>query len=150
MRFLSLLFLLTLLFSCKSEPKKEIVKSQLKKPSFLIGNWLRLNNKPNTTAYENWTKDFEGLGVTLKEKDTVFKETMSFEAIKDTLYLKVEGVNADATLFKITKQNDTSFTAENPKNEFPKTIKYWLESEQLKAKVANGEFAIDFVFEKMK
>ncbi len=38
----------------------------------------------------------------------------------------------------------------NNNNEFPKEISYWMEEGYLKAKVANEEFAIDFVFEKME
>ncbi|WP_299669435.1 hypothetical protein [uncultured Polaribacter sp.] len=139
-----ILFILTIviLFSCKTED----VKPQ--KPSFLIGNWIRLNNKEDTKTFENWNADFTGLGYTLKDKDTVFKEIMSIISINDTLNLKVEGVNETATLFKFTSQTDTSFVCKNPQNEFPKKISYYLKNEQLKAIVSSDDFSIDFVFEK--
>jgi hypothetical protein len=119
------------------------------KPTFLIGNWERLHEKEGKETFEIWDADFNGLGFTLKEKDTVFKEILSIVAINDTLTLKVEGVNPTPTLFKITHQTDTSFVAENPTHDFPTKIEYWLENKQLKAKVSNKEFGIDFVFKRL-
>lgn len=113
------------------------------------GKWIRLNDKPEKTTYEIW-KNTNGLGYTLQKKDTVFKEIMNIVRIKDTLFLKVEGVNENPTLFKFTKQTDTSFVCENLKNKFPKKIYYYLEKKQLKAEVSNDDFKIDFVFEKVK
>ena len=134
-------FTVLLLCSCNE-------KSKVQKPSFIIGNWERLNEKDGKKTYETWNSDFTGLGITLKNKDTIFKEILSIISINDTLTLKVEGVNAIPTLFKITQQTDTSFLAENPTHDFPTKIKYWLENKQLKAHVSNNEFGIDFVFEK--
>jgi len=93
------------------------------KPSFLIGDWIRLNDKKGSTTFEKWDTNLKGLGYTLKEKDTTFKETLSIVSIKDTLFLKVSGIHKNATFFKFTEQSNTSFTCENPKNEFPKKIK---------------------------
>ena len=134
-------FTVLLLCSCNE-------KSKVQKPSFIIGNWERLNEKEGKKTYETWNSDFTGFGITLKNKDTTFKEILSIISINDTLTLKVEGVNAIPTLFKITQQTDTSFLAENPTHDFPTKIKYWLENKQLKAHVSNNEFGIDFVFEK--
>ena len=82
-------------------------------------------------------------------KDTVFKETLNIITKNDSLYLQVTGVNEKPTLFKFTQQTDSSFTAENKLNEFPKMITYWKENNFLKAKVANDEFSVDFIFKKM-
>ena len=68
-RFL-LLFTLLLFLGCNSSTK-------LLKPSFLEGHWIRVNNKPGKKTYEIWKDDFTGIGFTLKEKDTVFKEILS-------------------------------------------------------------------------
>jgi len=125
--------------SCKTE-------NIIQKPNFIIGNWERLTDAKGKKTYENWKTDFTGLGITIKEKDTVFKEVLSIISINDTLTLKVENVNETGTLFKITSQTDTSFVAENPTHDFPTKIKYWLENKQLKAHVSNKEFGIDFVF----
>ncbi|MGJ8745948.1 hypothetical protein [Polaribacter sp.] len=131
-----------LILSCNKEINKTL------KPTFLIGDWIRTNNKKGSTTYETWKNNLQGLGFTLQEKDTTFKETLSIITVNDTLFLKVEGIHEKPTFFKFTQQTDTSFVCENPKNEFPKKIKYSLENNQLKAHVSNDEFNIDFVFER--
>ena len=130
--------------SCTDTSKK------IKNPSFLIGHWIRINDKEGNQTYEHWDTNLKGIGYTLKEKDTIFKEILSIVPLKDTLYLKVEGVNATATLFKFTQQTDTSFVCENPKNEFPQKITYYLENNQLKAIVAADAFKLNFIFENAK
>ncbi|QMU65577.1 MAG: hypothetical protein GKR88_15665 [Flavobacteriaceae bacterium] len=111
-----------------------------------MGNWTRLNDKSGQKTYEKWNSDFTGIGYTLQEKDTVFKEILSIINKNDTLYLQVEGVNEKPTLFRFTSQTQISFTCENPKNEFPKKISYYMHSDTLKATVSNDDFTIDFVF----
>lgn len=135
-----LFFLIFILASC--------AKKTVKKPDFLIGYWIRVNDKPFQKTYENWNKDFTGIGFTLQKSDTIFKEVLSILQIKDTLYLKVEGVNEHPTLFKFTHQTETSFVCENPDNEFPKRISYWKTKDQvLHAKVWNeGGYEINFTF----
>ncbi len=127
-----------ILFSCD--------KDEIKKPDFMFGIWNRLNDRPGERTYEVWRKDFTGIGFTMKKSDTVFKEILSIITLKDTLYLQVEAVNEAPTLFKFTNQTITSFTCENPQNDFPKKIKYYLESGNLKAVVSNDELSIDFIF----
>ncbi|AQS95073.1 hypothetical protein BXQ17_13720 [Polaribacter sp. BM10] len=131
-----------IIFSCNKE------KTILKKPSFLIGKWIRVEKADSTLTLETWHKNFTGEGITLKDKDTTFYEQMEIINLKDTLYLKVVGVNETATLFKFTKQTDTSFICENLENEFPTKIKYYLENKLLKAEVSNNDFKIDFAFKK--
>lgn len=143
MKKIIILIIIIVIASCKTETKPQ-------KPNFLVGNWERLDDTKGKKTYEIWNKDYTGLGVTLKDNDTVFKEILSIVSINDSLTLKVEGVNKTATLFKITNQTDTSFVAENPTHDFPTKIKYWLENKQLKAHVSNKEFGIDFVFERKK
>ena len=138
---ITLLFLLIL--SCSKTEKQE------ENLQWMQGKWMRLNDRPEKTTYEIW-KNTKGLGYTLQKEDTLFKEIMNIVRIKDTLFLKVEGVNESPTLFKFTRQTDTSFVCENPKNEFPQKIYYYLENKQLKAEVSNENFKIDFVFKEMK
>lgn len=132
-----------LILACSPE------KIKLKKPSFLIGNWERINEKPGKKTFDIWNKNLNGVGFTLQENDTVFKEIMSIVNLKDTLYLKVEAVNEKPTLFKFTEQTDTSFVCKNLENEFPKTINYFTENNNLKCKISNDDFSIDFVFKKI-
>ena len=134
---------LFLLLSCSKTEKQE------KNLKWMQGKWIRLGDKSEKTTYEIW-KGTNGLGYTLQEKDTLFKEIMNIVKIKDTLFLKVEGVNENPTLFKFTQQTDTSFVSENSKNEFPQKIYYYLEDKQLKAEVSNDDFKINFVFKKVE
>ena len=128
------------IFSCS--------KQEFKKPDFLLGYWNRVNDQPEKKTFEIWRSDFTGIGYTMQGKDTTFVEILSIEEINDTLYYKVVGVNENPTLFKFTEQTETSFTCENPENEFPKKIQYSLENNQLKAVISAGEDAIEFVFMK--
>jgi len=143
MKLLLFICCLFLILSCSN------LQKEIKQPSFLVGNWIRTNDKDSVTTYEKWQKDLTGIGFSLKEKDTIFFEKLDIINIKDTLFLKVTGVNANSTLFKFTEQTDTSFTCVNPKNEFPKKIKYYLEKNQLKATISNDKFNVDFIFDKL-
>lgn len=144
MRFLLLVFSFLLIISCETKNKNT------SKLNWLEGKWERINNKPNKQTFEFWSKDLIGLGFTLQKKDTVFKEKMHIVNLKDTLYLKVEGVNKQPTFFKFTNQTDSSFVCKNPKNDFPKKIKYYLEYNYLKAEVSNDNVSLDFVFKRIK
>lgn len=144
MRILCLFFFTIILFSCTNDAKK------ISKPSFLIGNWKRLNDKPNHQTFETWNTNFTGFGYTKKGGETTFSEQLSIVTINDTLHLKVVGVNEKPTLFKFTNQTDSSFVAENPKHDFPKKITYFKENNQLKAIVEADDFRIDFVFKKVE
>ena len=138
------IFCFLILISCLKE------KNEIQKPTFLVGNWIRTNEKDSLKTYETWQKNLSGIGLTLKGKDTTFYEEMKIITKNNTLFLAISGVNETPTPFKFTKQTDTSFVCENPKNEFPKKIKYFLENKQLKAIVSADDFKIDFVFEKIK
>ena len=120
------------------------------KPTFLIGEWKRLDDKPGNQTYETWNSNLAGMGYTITDAKKSFQETLAIITIKDTLYLEVRGVNEKPTLFKFTEQTDSSFVCENQQNKFPKRITYFLENKQLKAIVSSDDFRIDFVFDKIK
>ncbi len=141
MRYYLIILISILLFSCQKETQK---------PNWLQGKWQRLNEKPTKTTFDFWNNDLTGIGFTLQENDTVFKETMSIVSIQNILHLKIVGVNEQPTLFKFTQQTDTSFVSENEQNEFPKKINYYMDGQQLKCKVSNDEFSIDFIFNKIE
>lgn len=143
MRVLVVFFCAILLANCQKEVKKP------SKPTFLIGNWIRLNDTEGNKTYENWKSDLTGMGLTINNGKTVFNEQMSILEINDTLHLKVSNVNETPTYFKFTSQTDTSFVCENPKNEFPKKIHYYIENQQLKAIISADDFRIDFIFDKV-
>ncbi|MFY7671781.1 hypothetical protein ACOSP6_11905 [Tenacibaculum sp. MEBiC06402] len=141
MRYLFLLLISSFLFSCQDKPKN---------PDFLIGKWQRINEDSSKVTYEIWNKDLTGLGYTLKEKDTVFKEVLNIISSEGKQYFEVTGVNQEPTLFLITELTENSIVCRNNENEFPKEISYWIENEILKAKVANDDFAIDFEFKRIQ
>lgn len=141
MRIILLFLLTSLCFSCNPEPIK---------PNFLIGKWKRINEDSTKTTYEFWKPNFNGIGFTLQQQDTIFKENLRIVTKNGTSYFQVTGVNQQPTLFEIKDATENSITCVNNNNEFPKEITYWMEEGYLKAKVANEEFAIDFVFQKMK
>lgn len=143
MRKLYFLCAFLLIVSCKKEV------NSLKKTTFLIGEWKRLNDKPGSQTYEMWNTNLIGMGYTMKGKKRSFQEILSIVKIDDTLHLEVKGVNEKATLFKFTNQTDTSFVCENPKNEFPKKITYFKDGKQLKAMVEADDFRIDFIFDRV-
>jgi hypothetical protein len=133
-----------LMLSCNKNSNKT------QKPTFLIGEWKRLDDKPGNQTYEIWNTNLVGMGYTITGVKRSFQETLAIITIKDTLYLEVKGINEQPTLFKVTEQTDFSFVCENPQNEFPKKIKYYLENKQLKAIVSSDDFRIDFVFDRIK
>lgn len=141
MKYLSAFLIVLLLTSCSKEYKN---------PDFLVGKWKRVNNEENKETFEIWKENLRGIGFTLQESDTVFKEQLYIVTIDNQKHLLVSGVNENPTYFKFTEQTATSFTCENQQNEFPKKISYRLEDGKLNAEVANDDFAIDFVFEKME
>ena len=94
-----------------------------------------------------WNTKLIGMGYTMQGKKRSFQETLSILTIDDTLYLEVKQIAEKPTLFKFTQQTDSSFVCENPANEFPKKIKYFLDNKQLKAIVSSDDFRIDFTFE---
>ena len=143
MRKLYFLCAFLLIVSCKKEV------NSLKKPTFLIGEWKRLNDKPGSQTYEMWNTNLVGMGYTMKGKKRSFQEILSILRINDTLHLEVKGINEKPTLFKFTNQTDTSFVCENLQNEFPKKITYFKDGKQLKAMVEADDFRIDFIFDKV-
>lgn len=142
MKRFTILFFIFLVFACSKKEKPQNI-------DWLQGKWLRINDKPNQQTFEFWAKN-RGLGFTMQESDTVFKEKLEILNRHGRLYLEVEGANERTTLFKFTSKTDSSFICKNKDNEFPKKIYYLLQNDTLKAAVSNEDITIDFVFVKQK
>ncbi len=138
MKRILILLACVLLFNCGEQIPQ--------KPDFILGNWTRLNDAKGKTTYEIWNTDFTGIGFTMQDKDTVFKEILSIVELDGNLVYKVEGVNEEPSLFTFTEQTKNSFRCENPDNEFPKVIEYVLEDDQLKAVISAGDDSVEFLF----
>lgn len=118
---------------------------------WLTGSWVRKNDEVGKKTFEQWSKrsteEYVGLGYTLQEKDTVFKEELRLIKINGKWNLEVTGVNETPTLFVFTSQSENSFICENEANEFPKKIEYMLKNKMLTATISDGNTEIPFIFE---
>lgn len=122
--------------------------------NWLNGDWIRVNEEEGKTTFESWEKlnenEFRGVGYTLQGLDTIFKENIKLIRKTKRWIFEVSGVNETPTAFELVAVTDTSFTAENEQNPFPKKIKYWIEGDQLNAVVSAEETKIQFTFERNK
>lgn len=120
---------------------------------YLVGKWVRTNDKVGPKTYEHWSKkneeEYIGIGFTLTEKDTVFKENLRLIKINNVWNYEVTGVNETPTYFKFSSQSANKFVCENPTNEFPKKIVYQLSGDSLRAFVSAGETNLTFDFQKL-
>ncbi len=144
-------FLLILLFcsSCYSGDQSEIPMSD--NYDWLLGEWIRTNEKEDRVTFENWSKQSDslylGLGYTLKDQDTVFKEEIHLLNLGNQWQYVVHGVNRRPTSFRVTKKLNNSFVSKNENNPFPKLIKYSLENNILTAEISADGNKIRFLFE---
>lgn len=139
------------LFACTidSETNTNISQSNTNF-DWLIGEWSRTNDANNKQTYERWVKiskyEYLGIGVTLENGDTVFKENLKIIKSANDWALEVRGVNEGVTPFNIISLSDKSFTSENRKNEFPKIIKYSLKNDTLCATISSDTVEVNFTF----
>lgn len=146
MQNIPLLFIFILLTaSCDHNTNPEFKDFQ-----FLLGDWERINNQEGFRTYESWkldeAKNFLGFGFTMQGEDTVFKEYMQILWLDSAFYLKVEGVNEQATFFYVDKKRINEFSCVNEENEFPKNIAYSLQNEVLTAVISDDSNEIKFTF----
>jgi hypothetical protein len=59
-------FCFFLMISCQNQTNER------EKPSFLIGNWIRLNDKESSKTYETWNINFKGIDSTKQGKKNFF------------------------------------------------------------------------------
>ena len=148
MKIIFLAFASLILLSCNSESSKN------ESFTWLVGSWERINTDENETTREIWRKTFneeyEGLGYTLKNTDTVFKEELALRKEDEKWQLIVTGVNESPTKFQLTSLEENKFTAENSENPFPKKIVYSLEGEQLEAIISADKEEVVFTFRKIE
>ncbi|MEM9390755.1 MAG: alpha/beta hydrolase [Bacteroidota bacterium] len=120
---------------------------------WLTGNWQRVNDKKDLKTYENWIKrsssEYEGLGFTLEQNDTLWKENIQFVKSGGKWLFKVTGQGeAAATVFEVSEMNSYSFTCENEENEFPKKIAYSKKDDTIEALISGGGEQVPYVFER--
>lgn len=153
MRLLTLLLLLCsiTLTSCKKETPVVNISTDF---DYLIGDWERTNSKGGSATSEHWrvvnATELRGHGYTIEDEDTVFNERLRIIKKDDQWLLNISGPNEDPTVFKITANDNRSFTAINPDNEFPKEIKYSYFDDVLTATISSEEMEIPFIFWRME
>lgn len=149
MKNILLLLVLLFSFSCNCNQKSD------ESFDWLLGEWQRTNEEENLTTYEYWKKisdtEYEGLGIRLQQTDTLFQENIKLvKSDKTWNLLVITKEDSIPTTFKVTKIESTSFTCENPDNEFPNKIRYFKEGDHLKAIISSEEMEIPFQFERIK
>lgn len=145
MRLLVASALLSLLFSCGSQQAPGEFE-------WLVGEWARTDDVKGQHTFENWSRgegqEYMGLGWTMEEQDTVFKENLRLTQVNEVWNLEVTGVNEEPTYFAFIEQGESNFTCENPENQFPNQITYRREGEKLLASIAGSGQEITFHFER--
>jgi len=139
-------------YRVNEKPKPAAIAGEF---NWLVGNWIRTNEKADRTTYESWEKvnetEYIGVGFTLQKKDTIWKENIRLAKIENHWNFEVvAGDEAKPTIFRLTSIEREQFVCENKENEFPKKIEYKKEGDQIKAKISGGEVEIPFEFERIQ
>lgn len=150
------LIILVIFAFCSCIPKAEKNK-QLTEPNFeyLVGNWIRTNEKTDRNTFENWKKisptEYQGRGFTIKDKDTIWQEDVILSKTNtDWKFTVTDKKEKNQVAFKLIKIAKDGFICENQENEFPKIIRYKKDGESLKAEIEGGDMKIPFEFKKIK
>ncbi len=154
MKYLSIIILFVLANCCQAQNNNsQLGSSSVSQLKWLEGKWLRVNNRPGRTSYETWntasSTSMDGLGITLMNSDTTFRENLKIIAKDDKLFYVAEVAhNAAPVYFEIEITGKYSFTSHNPDHDFPKQIAYKLDKDRLTATISGDGKSIDFVFQK--
>lgn len=157
MKNLLALIIFAMTLSCgKPATKNTPAASQEVSANFdwLLGDWQRSNDAENQQTSEHWEKsktgDYSGIGFTLQNQDTVFKENMSLVKLDDVWNLKVDIADEDPTYFTFSALEENKFICVNPENDFPKKITYERKGNNLFANISDDKNAVAFVFVKKR
>lgn len=156
--------LLVCCVSCKNEPKKEVVPSEVSLKTYaeiesltwLIGAWS--NTETERKSYETWSRKNDStltsFSYTTVDNDTVFAEYVTLQQNPKGVFLTVkvpDQNDAEAISFKKTTTAEGVFTFGNEAHDFPKYITYtnpvkdsihaWIEGE-----MEGEKQKIDFFF----
>lgn len=151
MKTRTLLLVTALFLLAHTSYAQESNKEKFKKLEWLVGKWIRTNAKAGQSGYETWAKvsdlKLTGKGVTLKGKETIFVEDMSFVEKDNDIYCAViAGDEKQPVYFKLTALSANSFTCENPKHDFPKKISYQRNGKNIKAVISGNGQSVDYNF----
>ncbi|MBC8343519.1 MAG: hypothetical protein H8E61_06020 [Bacteroidetes bacterium] len=158
MKQLVLFLVILFIVSCSQSGKKEnsdSVKAVINESNnldWLLGNWERINEKEGRKSFERWSKistdKYEGIGFTLQNADTVFREHLKLIKLNEVWNYVAIGVNPEPTYFHFIIQTSESFVCENLENDFPKRISYRVGKDSLIAVISDDQSEIPFYFKK--
>jgi len=163
MKNLYILFLILAFTSCKKEEKQtEVIKKNYEKIEqlqWLIGSWTNITEEKQ--SFENWHKandsTLKAHSYTIVESDTVFAERVTLQQIDSTVAFTVVAYkeNDDKPITFVLNSNDSVFTFENLKHDFPSKISYsnpekdsihaWIEG-----KMDKEPILVDFYYKRVK
>lgn len=137
---------------------------ELKTPYFkwISGNYILKSSYG--TYYENWgnddSLDFKGFGYYMDSTntDTLFRQAMNLENTPKGIfmYFNVKNQNDNKTVeFKLTKEENNSYTFENPFRDYPSIIIYKILNDSTVNVIMRGfknenEKKEDFIITKIK
>jgi len=152
-----LLLFFIIIFAACNPKEKTIVSNETPAANFdwLLGNWVRTNEKNDRQTYENWIKksnsEYSGEGFTLQNNDTIWKETVQLqEANGQWKFAVTPKGETKQTVFELIKVENNAFTCESKTNDFPKIIHYFKDGNSLKADISGGDMKVLFEFQKIK
>jgi len=138
-----------LLSGCSSQPVEDTDKWHLFEN--LTGGWIR-EQGDSLLSTEEWRYGEEGMygiGITLGNGDTIFREEMGILEIEGKyFYQATVPHNPGLVQFEVTILSDSGFTCENPKHDFPKKIKYQWNEDSLWVTISDDERSVEFNFKK--
>ena len=138
--------------SCTNKP---VDRAPIDNFDWLVGQWERTNEEPGKTTIESWTKNNEseyyGHGFTLQNSDTIWQENVRLTKQNETwTYEVTQKGDPIPTPFTLTHIGKESFVCENKLNEFPKSIRYNRNFDNIKAEISGGDTKILFDFKKVE
>lgn len=147
----TLLLILLTCFSCQ----QKTTFTQLEKANWLLGQWE--NKTPEGTFSEEWKTENDSLLLGkshfIKEKDTLFSETVRLEQRENDLFYIVSVPNqneAKPVAFKLTSSSADYLVFENPEHDFPKKITYKLvNKDSLYAEISGNGKSQGFPYKKI-
>jgi hypothetical protein len=126
--------------------------SQQREFGWLVGTW-----QDAKYSFEVWKDEGSFLSATAYQIDhqsgskTVNEEIKLIKRGNDFYYIPDVAGPQGPIEFKITSFDENSFTAENPKHDFPKKIMYKkINNQQLEATISGGSKSITYSFKRIK
>ena len=142
LKFLPAVLLLTC-FSCRPVAQLPVQESLL----WLEGVWLGQDgNSGETWNYIASEDRMEGIAWTLTDGDTTTTELMQLLYRRDKLFYMAQPEGQGPVYFEVKQQGPEFFSADNPFHDFPKTIEYQREGNQLSATISSEDRKMEFSF----